>query len=160
LLKCDLPVTVTCTCHPDAKNRVIHRVYPLQVLTSDARDLIPLSYLAIIPIRLFSLQHQSTRSKESVTPNLQDFLHQQISSKIIDFTMSSPQQDHPADKSPLLPGTDEEEFAEKPLDRTAIDPYGRRSMAFRVKKTGQIITRTGKQSALPSDTLPRLEKER
>jgi hypothetical protein len=73
--------------------------------------------------------------------------------------MSSPQQDHPADKSPLLPGTDKEEFAEEPLDRTAIDPYGRRSMAFRVKKTGQIITRTGKQSALPSDTLPRLEKE-
>lgn len=73
--------------------------------------------------------------------------------------MSSPQQDHPADKSPLLPGTDEEESAEEPLDRTAIDPYGRRSMAFRVKKTGQIITRTGKQSALPSDTLPRLEKE-
>jgi hypothetical protein len=60
--------------------------------------------------------------------------------------MLSPQQDPPADKAPLLQGADEEEFEEEPLDRTAIDPYGRRSMAFRVKKTGQIITRTGKQS--------------
>jgi hypothetical protein len=58
--------------------------------------------------------------------------------------MSSPQQDNPADKTPLLQGAYEDEFDEDPLGRTAIDPYGRRSMAFQVRKTGQIITSTGK----------------
>lgn len=37
----------------------------------------------------------------------------------------------------------------EPLARTAVDPRGRRSMAFREKKTGRIITRTRKQSLLP-----------
>jgi hypothetical protein len=59
--------------------------------------------------------------------------------------MSSPQQDNPAVKTPLLrDAEEEEEFEEFPLGRTAIDPYGRRSMAYQVKKTGQIITSTGK----------------
>ena len=58
--------------------------------------------------------------------------------------MSSLHQDYPTDKAPLLQDTDEDEFDEEPLGRTAIDHYGRRSMAFRVKKTGQIITSTGK----------------
>jgi hypothetical protein len=59
--------------------------------------------------------------------------------------MSPPQQqDRSADKTPLLPHAEEDEFPEEPLGRTAIDPYGRRSTAYRVKKTGQIITSTGK----------------
>lgn len=63
--------------------------------------------------------------------------------------MSSLQQDHPAEKIPLIQDInksefEDDEFDEVPLGRTAIDPYGRRSMAFRVKKTGQIITSTGK----------------
>ena len=58
--------------------------------------------------------------------------------------MSSPQHDSLAVKIPLLRDAEEEEFAEFPLGRTAIDPYGRRSMAYQVKKTGQIITSTGK----------------
>jgi hypothetical protein len=62
--------------------------------------------------------------------------------------MSSPQQHYPADKAPLLQDADEDEFDEEPLGRTAIDRYGRRSMAFRVKKTGQIITSTGKAASM------------
>jgi hypothetical protein len=58
--------------------------------------------------------------------------------------MSSPQQDHPAEKTPLIQDAEEDEFDEEPLGKPAIDQYGRPSMAFRVKKTGQIITRTGK----------------
>jgi len=58
--------------------------------------------------------------------------------------MSSLQQDHPAEKIPLIQDINKSEFDEVPLGRTAKDPYGRRSMAFRVKKTGQIITSTGK----------------
>jgi hypothetical protein len=58
--------------------------------------------------------------------------------------MSSPQQDNLAVKTPLLRDAEEEDFEESPLGRTAIDPYGRRSMAYQVKKTGQIITSTGK----------------
>jgi hypothetical protein len=66
--------------------------------------------------------------------------------------MSSPQQqDHSADKTPLLQHAEEEEeeLPEEPLGRTAIDPYGRRSTAYRVKKTGQIITSTGKKPPHP-----------
>jgi len=59
------------------------------------------------------------------------------------------QQDYPADKAPLLQDADEDEFDEEPLGRTAIDHYGRRSMAFRVKKTGQTITSTGKYFKQP-----------
>jgi hypothetical protein len=58
--------------------------------------------------------------------------------------MSSPPQDNLAVKTPLLRDAEEEDFEESPLGRTAIDPYGRRSMAYQVKKTGQIITSTGK----------------
>lgn len=36
----------------------------------------------------------------------------------------------------------EDSFLEEPLGYTAIDPYGRRSMAFRRKATGEIVTQT------------------
>lgn len=36
----------------------------------------------------------------------------------------------------------EDNFDEVPLWKTALDPYGRRSMAFRRKKTGKIVTAT------------------
>jgi len=57
--------------------------------------------------------------------------------------------------APRAPPTveDDEEFDEDPLGRTAIDPYGRRSMAFQVRKTGQIITSTGKQTSMPASLL-------
>ena len=63
--------------------------------------------------------------------------------------MSPPQQEYPADKTPLLQDADEEEFDYDPLGITVIDPYGRRSTAFRVRKTGQIITSTGTWSPRP-----------
>jgi hypothetical protein len=36
----------------------------------------------------------------------------------------------------------EDSWLEEPLGHTAIDPYGRRSMAYRRKATGEIVTQT------------------
>jgi hypothetical protein len=36
----------------------------------------------------------------------------------------------------------EYDYLEEPLGHTALDPYGRRSMAFRRKATGEIVTQT------------------
>jgi hypothetical protein len=54
-------------------------------------------------------------------------------------TDPEPQPKHPwsfADNRP------EYDYLEEPLGYTALDPYGRRSMAFRRKATGEIVTQT------------------
>ncbi|KAM0702034.1 hypothetical protein Q7P35_010944 [Cladosporium inversicolor] len=45
----------------------------------------------------------------------------------------------------------EDSWLEEPLGHTAIDPYGRRSMAYRRKATGEIVTQTELDEATIED---------
>lgn len=45
----------------------------------------------------------------------------------------------------------EDSWLEEPLGYTAIDPYGRRSMAYRRKATGEIVTQTELDEATIED---------
>jgi hypothetical protein len=50
-------------------------------------------------------------------------------------------QDIPAQRRPTVEVDDD--YDEVELERTAIDPYGRRSTAYLLPKTGQVLTYTG-----------------
>lgn len=55
-------------------------------------------------------------------------------------TQTDPEPEPP--KRTCANNASEDNFLEEALGYTAIDPYGRRSMAYRIKATGEIVTQT------------------